>query len=189
MQPRLASSRQWTAFPKELITQVKSVFRQSFRDSIGEGVFDIDGRIYKEELLLRVAYKIPKSLKHSGFEISVGYVRDKDNVLKLIHLAIDAAASLFEQYFASEDDYDFPRKWESVDFENRQIFVQYSTTNKDLEEQADKLLGQATVEKLAQGDWDEDEGTPESIKAKLGVLDNEDDDDDDDDFGKRPKKH
>ena len=194
MQHRLSSSLQWTALPKELITQVKSIFRQNFKDSIGEGKIEVDGRIYPGEILLMVGYRAPKGLKQSNFEISMAYKREKDNVLKLLHLAVDAAASLFEQFFAAENDHDFPRIWESVPFEGRELFVQYTTTNTELEDQADRLLGLKGDEHLAEGNWDTAEETAEEIKARLGVDgENEEDehvhgpdcdhDHDDDDHG------
>lgn len=195
MQPRLSSSRQWTALPKELITQVKSIFGQNFKDSIGEGHIEVDGRIYPGEILLMVGYRAPKSLKQSNFEISMAYQREKDNVLKLLHLGVDAAASLFEQFFAAENDHDFPRIWESVPFEGRELFIQYTTTNTELEGQADRLLGLKGEEGLAKGDWEAEEETAEEIKARLGVNGEEDeeehvhgpdcdhDHDDDDDHG------
>jgi acyl-CoA synthetase (NDP forming) len=73
--------------------------------------------------------------------VSVGYTRGKDDVIKLLNLAVDAAGSLFEQLFTSEDDYDFPRIWQEVDFEGRKLFIQYSTVNEALENEADRLLG------------------------------------------------
>lgn len=197
MQPRLSSSRQWTALPKELITQVNSIFRQNFKEAIGAGKIEVDGRIYPGEILLLIGYRAPKGLKQSNFEISMTYKREKDNVLKLLHLAVDAAASLFEQFFAAENDHDFPRIWESVQFEGRELFIQYTTTNTELESEADKLLGLKGDERLAEGDWDPDEESAEKIKARLGVDGETDDDeehvhgpdcdhdhDDDDDGGK-----
>lgn len=173
MQPRLPSSRKWTALPKELATQIQSVFSQSFKDHLKTGRIEADGRIYPEELLLRVGYSGQGRLKQSHFLVSMAYKRDKDNVVKLIHIAVDAAGSLMEQYFATDDDHDFPRVWTEFEFEGRTLYVQYSTVNLQLEAEADRILGQADTDDLAQGDWDEDE-TPETIKQRLGLDDDDD---------------
>jgi len=176
MQPRLSSSRKWTDLPKELTQQIRSVFKQNFKEQVGKGVVEADGKIFPEEILIRVGYRQEKVLKQINWDISIEYKRSKDNVLKLLHMAIDAAAALFEQAFSAEDDGDFPRKWEEVDFEGRKIYVQYSTVNSKLESEADKILGEAGSEGLAGGDWDEDEGVdPEDIKKQLGVDDDDGD--------------
>ncbi|HMN68355.1 MAG TPA: hypothetical protein PKC28_07430 [Bdellovibrionales bacterium] len=181
MEPRLSSSRKWSPLPKEFLSQVRGVFQENFKAQIGKGKVLVDGRIYPEELLILVGYKGANALKQSNFEVSIAYKKDKDNVLKLLHLAVDAGASLFEQIFTAQDDGDFPRLWQEVDFEGRKIFIQYSTVNSELEAEADKWLGRASGGDVAQGDWDDDVD-PETIKAQLGLGD----DDDEDGGGKKP---
>lgn len=176
MEPRLKTSRKWTALPKEFLIQVQGVFKQSFAKEIGRGSIEVEGKIFPEEVLIRVSYKTPGSLKQSGFDISIAYKVPKDNVLTLLHTAVDAGASLMEQLFTANDDGDFPLTWEEVQFEKRTIYVKYSTTNSELESEANKLLGLGAGEdELAQGDWDEDE-SPETIKTRLGLSDDEEDD-------------
>lgn len=190
MQPRLKSSRKWTALPKELMTQIKSIFSESFQAHIGNDSIQTEGRIYPEEILMRVSIVPQKGLKQRGFEVSLQYKKDKDNVLKLVHVAVDAIASLFEQLFASQEDHEFPRIWQEVDFEGRKIFIQYTTTNTALEEEANRLLGDLANEDLAQGEWEEDTSA-DQIKASLGIdpddvgddEDENDSDNDDDDDG------
>lgn len=175
MEPRLPNSRKWSPLPEELIKQIRSVFKQNFKQQIGSGTIEASGRIYPEEILVLVGVRAPKALKQANWGISIQYKRNKDNVVGLLHLAVDAAASLFEQYFASESDEDFPRVWEEVDFEKRKIYVQYDTVNSELESEADRLLGQKANETdLAQGDWDGD-AKLEDIKAQLGLGPDEDD--------------
>jgi len=183
MQPRLPSSRQWTPLPKEFISQVESVFSESFKEHRAQGAFEAMGRIYPGEILVRVGYLPKGQLKHSHFEVSIGYRQAKDNVMKLLHLAVDAAGALFDQYFSAESDEDFPVQWEEMDFEGQTIFVQYTTVNTKLEAEADRILGVESGDNLAGGDWDE-ATTPEAIKATLGI-DPEDDDNNDDDGSDR----
>ncbi|MGE3684563.1 MAG: hypothetical protein AB7G93_22830 [Bdellovibrionales bacterium] len=173
MQPRLSSSRKWTSVPEELIQQIQSVFRENFQQHVQGGTVEAQGRIYPGEILIQVGYRAKDALKQNNFEISIAYKRDKDNVLKLLHLAVDAAGSLFELFFNTENDHDFPRIWDELDFEGRKIHVQYTTENTPLEAEADRLLGKDTVEALTRGDWDEELG-PDQIKARLGLDPKED---------------
>ena len=189
MQPRLKTSKKWTALPKELMQQVQSVFKETFGDRLGDGKLEAQGRIYPEEILFYVGYRPKGALKQQGFEVSVAYKKDKDNVLKLLHLTVDAAGSLLEQILSAEDDADFPRLWTEVDFEGRKIHVQYSTTNTELEAEADKLLGLGAPDdgELARGDWDED-ADPDQVKASLGIDPDEDlDEEQDEEDGPGPK--
>ncbi|MGZ3722443.1 MAG: hypothetical protein ACXVA9_05905 [Bdellovibrionales bacterium] len=182
MEPRLSTSRKWTPLPEELVKQIRSVFKQNFKAQIGTGSIEANGKIFPEEIMVSVGFREKDALKQSNWEISIGYKRNKDNVLKLLHTAIDAAASLFEQFFAAENDEDFPRKWEEVDFEGRKIYVQYNTANSSLEAEANRLLGESDENDLVQGAWDDEteDISPDDIKKKLGV----DDEDGDDDGGK-----
>lgn len=185
MHPRLKTSKKWSPLPKEFLKQVESVFKQTFKSQIGQGKVVVDGRVYPEELLVSVGYHGGKGLRQSNFEVSIQYKKDKDNVIKLLNLSVDVAASLFEQYFASEDDHEFPRLWQEFDVENRPVYVQYTGTNTELESEANKLLGEYADEGLTGGDWD-DADSPEEVKARLGIdpeekfadsIFNEDDDD------------
>lgn len=188
MQARLKTSKKWTAIPKELATQIKQVFKQSFQSQMGNGTVHADGRIYPAEILMRVGFKPSGGgLKQFNWDISIEYKRDKDNVMKLLTMAVDVAGSLFEQFFAAENDHDFPRIWHEVDFEGKKLFVQYHTENTELETAANKLLGlEPGEEMLAEGEWDDDV-TPETIKAQLGI-DEESEDFPDDDEGSGDKK-
>lgn len=175
MQPRLKTSKKWSPLPKELIQQIRSVFSQGFQEHTKGGKIEVNGRIYPEEILIRVGYRELGALKQSNWEISIAYRKDKDNVLKLLHLAVDAIGALFEQFFGSEHDHDFPRIWEEVDFENRAIYVQYTTHNSELEAAADKILGvSGESDEVAQGEWDADVD-PEQIKASLGLSSDDED--------------
>lgn len=178
MEPRLKTSKKWTALPKELLTQIRTVFKTTFKDHLGGAKIEADGRIYPEEILISVGFKTEGALKQSNFMVSIPYKKGKDDVLKLLNLGTDAVGALFEQLFAAEDDSEFPRLWQEVQFENRTIYVEYTTNNSELDAEADKLLGAAKGEGLVGGEWEDEESevSPDEIKAKLGIDDDEDDD-------------
>lgn len=189
MQPRLKNSKKWTALPKELVGQIQSIFSQNFREHIAGKEVQADGRIYPEEILIHVSIKPKNTLKQAGWDVSIAYKRDKDNVLKLLHLAVDAIGSLFEQQFTAESDEEFPRIWQQVDFEGRPIFIQYTTVNTELEAQADAILGLKEGEDMVGGDW-EDETSAEQIKASLGIDPDEDFTDEEEEKPAKPgRKH
>jgi hypothetical protein len=174
--PRLKTSKKWSPLPKEFLKQVESVFKQTFKAQIGTGKVFTDGRIYPEEILVSVGLKAASTaLKQSNFEISIEYKKDKDNVIKLLNLSVDVAASLFEQFFAADTDEEFPRVWQEFDVDNRPVYVQFTGTNTELEEKANQLLGEHADEGLTGGDWDEPtEGEADAIKARLGIDPEED---------------
>ena len=170
MEPRLSSSKKWTSFPKEYLKQIQEVFNKSFKLHLERGKILAEGRIYKEELLLRVGFLENKRLKQSNFEISIQFNKQKENAVKLIYLAIDVAATMMDEFFMAETDDDFPRIWKEFEVENKKIHIQYSVVNTALEEEADRLLG-IKDDNLIQ---DADEEELEAVKAQLGLDDAED---------------
>ena len=164
MQPRLKYSSKWTPLPAELTQQIQDLFTENFSSYADEGHFFVEGRIYLKEVLLRVGYLPHQQLKQTNFEISIEYNRNKDNMLQMIHLAVDCAASLMEQYF-TEKGQDFPVSWQSVDFMGRPVYWQYTSVNTELEAQADRLLGENTEDRLMQGEDEE-----EDLAVKISML-------------------
>lgn len=175
MEPRLPSSRQWTPLPKELLKQMQSVFQEGFKGHLGGAKIEIEGRIYPQEILLSLGFSRKGQLKQPNFEISATYDVKKDNVLKLCHTVFDAMGALFDQYFSSNDESEFPLYWEELKFEGRTLYVQFSTRNTGLEAQADQLL-EGKKEGLMNYDDEHDTEELENIKAKLGLGEDEDED-------------
>lgn len=140
MQPRLKSSTKWTAFPKEYADQIESVFRENFAKQLGEGKLIVEGRIYKEEMTLRIGVHRKGELRQTNFEVSVDYT-SKDAMEK-INLCVDAAASMMMEYFENDGEMDFPLAWKAFPFEKETVYLQTSSENSELEAAADKLLGE-----------------------------------------------
>ena len=172
MEPRLPTSKQWTEFPAELLKQMKSVFQEGFGSQLGAANIEVEGRIYPGELLLSLGFSRLNQLKQPNFEISLAYNPKKDNVLKLVHTLFDAMGALFDQYFQTPDDTEFPKYWEEMEFEGKKLFVQYSTKNSSLESKANKLLGVAADHLLKEED-EMSEAAVAELKAKLGVGEDE----------------
>jgi len=164
MEPRLPFSSKWTPIPKELAHQITEVFEETFSSYLKKGRICTEGRIYLREVLLRVGYWEKGRLKQNNFQVSIEYNRDKDNMVKMIHLGVDCIASLLEQFFAAPKEEDFPHTWTRFEVEGREVFLQYNTENSELEAAADEILGEGE-EGLLRG-----ENEDEELEAKISLL-------------------
>lgn len=175
MEPRLPSSQKWTALPGEIIKQIREVFSQAFPEAAKKGRFLAEGRIYKEELLVRVGYNEHGRLKQHNLEVSIEYNPAKDNMVKMVHLAIDVCATMMEQLFEEDNADDFPKVWKDFEVEGRTLYLQYTGVNSDLEKQADELLGKSN-KNLVQGEDEEElEEEKEGLKRILGLTEDDED--------------
>ncbi len=141
MTPRLSSSKKWTNFPFEYLKQIETVFLEAFADFLPEAELKVEGRIYPSEICLRVGVLPQGRLKQANFEASLNYDSSKNDITRQIHGAVDAIASMMDDYFEDEEDVDFPIVWTPYNFDGLEIFMQFSTVNSDLEAQADAILG------------------------------------------------
>lgn len=141
MNPRLKSSKKWTAFPKEYSDQIQTVFRENFAQYLDQGDLIVEGRIYSEEVTLRVGYLEKGRLLQANFEVSMDYSQKDQDAVKRIHNCVDAAASMMLEYLENDGEVDFPYTWKEFPFQGKKIYLQYTTENTSLEEQANKLLG------------------------------------------------
>ena len=157
MNPRLKTSKKWTAFPADYVSQITQVFQDVFGKHLNKAKLVVEGRIYSEEVLLRVGFLEKGRLKQNNFEVSMNYNFEKQDAVERIHDSIDAAAALMTEFFeaSEEDELDLPRIWKEIDFGKKKIYVQYSTVNTDLEAQGDALLGM-DEESLVKGDDEDD---------------------------------
>lgn len=142
MQPRLKSSKKWTAFPKEYTEQIESVFQENFSDLLGSNKLVIEGRIYQAEVMLRVGLAQAGRISQANFEASMDYDPEKKDAVDRIHNCIDATASMMMDYFESEGESEYPRTWQEYPFNGVKVYLQFTTENTDLEAQANALLGE-----------------------------------------------
>lgn len=142
MNPRLKTSKKWTAFPADFVDQITQVFKDEFKAHLTNTKVIVEGRIYPEEVLLRVGCLEMGRLKQNNFEISMDYSFEKQDAIERIHDCIDAAASMMTEFYNSPEEVEFPISWKKFDLDKqRSVYLQHSTVNTDLEAQADALLG------------------------------------------------
>lgn len=166
MNPRLSSSKKWTKLPNEYLDQIKQVFSEAFETQLKNAKVFAEGRLYPEEIMLRVGFAEKSSIKQNNFEVSMQYSRDPEDALQKISTCVDVAASMMNEFFETNGEMDLPYSWKEIEFEKHTVFFQYSSVNSDLEAQADALLGDDANEDLAQGDWEaqenDEDGEPPS---------------------------
>lgn len=151
LKPRLSTSKKWTQFPKEFSEQIEGVFKENFGANLEKAKLFVEGRIYQEEILLRVGFLEEGRLAQANFEASMQYSPKEQDAVERIHNCIDAVASMIMDYFENPDEADFPRYWKEFPFQGKKIFLQFTTDNVELEAQADALLGE-NADNLVQED-------------------------------------
>lgn len=175
MNPRLKSSKKWTSFPKEYSKQIESVFKDNFSQYLDNAELLIEGRIYPEEIVLRVGYLESGRLVQANFEVSVNYSPEGEDALKSIHSCVDAAASMMMEYLENDGEVDFPYSWKEYPFQGKKVFLQYSSVNTSLEEQANQLLGLQAEEFLHEDETDEDALSHSELSEELSPPRDEED--------------
>ena len=151
MNPRLKSSKKWTAFPKEYSDQIRGVFSENFAKFLSDATLIVEGRIYAEEIVLRVGLLENGRLAQANFEVSMNYSQEEKDAIQRIHNCVDAAAGMMLEFLEKDGEVDFPYVWKEFPFQGRKLYLQFTTENSSLESQANKLLG------LAEGDLVQEE--------------------------------
>jgi hypothetical protein len=141
MEPRNSTSAQWTPFPTEFADQLNTVFMDSFSSRLQGQKLIVDGRIYSEEILLRLGFRTHLALRQQNFEVSVDFQPDKDNAMEVIYLMVDFLATVLTEYFEGKPEASFPSNWKRIHFQGQNLHFQFSTVNTDLEFEADQLMG------------------------------------------------
>lgn len=207
MNPRLKSSKKWTQFPAEYSDQIQAVFRENFAQYLDETQAEliVDGRIYPEEIMLRIGYHEKGRLAQANFEVSINYSQESDEAINSIHKCVDVAASMMIEYFEKDRDADFPYAWKEFTFQGKKVYLKFSSENSVLEAEANKLLGidpdallnedEETEDALAFAEHSEELSPPRDDDEDQ-VEDDEDLDDEEENdtqsprmFGGKPKKN
>lgn len=171
MEPRRSKSAKSTQLPRDYANQVIAVLKDTFADEVKSGKFIVEGRIFPDEILLRMGFLENGRLRQKNFEISLDFNGGKDDTVKLLNLAVDVGATMLDEMFSSTEDADFPRTWKSYEVEGRHVYLQFSSVNSELDKEASKLLGE-NPDRLVQTDEELEE--LEAIKAKLGLSGDDD---------------
>jgi hypothetical protein len=178
--PRLATSLKSTAVPKDFLAKVRGVFEKQFEIEADTGEFIAEGLIFPEEVVLRVGYIEKGRLKQINFEASMDIKKAKladadaettaTGTMERLYTLIDVLGSLMEEYFQADQDeaeMDVPLHWKEYEFEGETVFMQYSTVNTRLEEEADRILGLIADELVKESKASEDALAKAEIDSEL----------------------
>lgn len=141
MNPRLKSSKKWTSFPKEYSDQIQTVFKENFAQDLDSEDLLVEGRIYSEEVVLRVGIHKSDRLAQANFDVSMNYSQSEQDAISRIHNCVDVVASMMTEYFEQEGEVDFPYTWKEFTFQGKKVFLKFSSENSSLEAEANRLLG------------------------------------------------
>lgn len=161
--------------PQDFLDQVKEAFNETFDDKLQDFELLVEGRIFPKEIVFRAGLLRSGELRQNNFEVSIDYKGDE--AIQKIHDAVDVAASMMADFLESHGEIEFPRDWEEFEFEKTKVFCRYSTENTQLENEADRLLGEQDPNLLKGSDDEETED----------LISNEDDFDDQEDPHTPPK--
>ncbi|HVK60039.1 MAG TPA: hypothetical protein VM432_00765 [Bdellovibrionales bacterium] len=186
--PRLPSSTKWTDVPAEFLAKVVTVFVNQFDIEAANGEFIADGRIYPEEVVLRVGYLEKGRLKQVNFEASMDIkglapekslaadaeavsAEEKSDTMDRLFTCIDAIGSMMEEYFevGDEEELDVPLYWKEFEFEGETVFLQHSTANTRLEDEADRILGLLAEDLVRENQESEDALVKAEIDSELAA--------------------
>lgn len=170
MNPRKKESKKWTKLPEDFSNQIKTVFEQNFKTHLVGKKVQVEGRIYPTEIVLRVGVNNAGEIRYQNFEVSLDHSQEKQDTISQIHIAVDAIASLMFDYFQNEEDHEIPYTWIEFPFEKQKIWLQFSSVNPEIENEANKLLGIAEPDALLKE-------TEEQLE-ELGLTDDEENSDD-----------
>lgn len=171
MKPRLLSSKKWTPFPSEYVDQIRSAVTDSFQDKLNQARFVVEGRIYPEEIIVRLGYALKDRLQQCNFEVSCQFDSKKQNALEIIHACIDAAGSVMLEFVDSNEEMELPREWAEFDFNKLNLFLQFTTVNTELERSANELLGAHSPE-LVDDSLEESDDALDFSEVDKDLIDN-----------------
>lgn len=197
MYPRKKESKKWSAIPAELAKQIQTVFEESFRGHLEKKTLKVEGRIYPTEILMRIGINNKGELRFQNFEVSTDHSAEKKDTIEQITVAVDAVASLMADYFENAEEHEMPYVWQEYPFGEQKLWLQFSSTNPDLEIEANKLLGVKdetallveTLEDLEALEIPEDEEIDTSRPKIFRVPTNNPNDALKDTSGNKPKKN
>jgi hypothetical protein len=141
LKPRIQSSiKQPGKFPEDLLKLVKDTFTETYKTSIEPNEnFYVEGAIYPHELIIRIT--LMGDIKTISCSASMPVQTKKYNLSDHVHVMIDTMGSFFDEYFKESRQLLIEEGWKKYSLdENTVIYLNLSTKNEYLEDQANKLL-------------------------------------------------
>lgn len=143
MNPRLPQSVQWTAVPAEFLAKVHETLSEAWQLPEGKLKILTEGRIYPEEIVVRIGLLEGGRLAQANFEISREIDKKTPLMDQLTH-CFDASFTIASEHLSAGEHANthlYPLYWKELKHQGKSVFFQFSTTNSALEAEADRLLG------------------------------------------------
>ncbi len=128
--------------PEDFVKLVEKSVAENYTDLLQKQTVHADGRIYPNEVILRVGFRNQDGIRQWNFLASTDHDPKEKNALDQLYLCLDALQSMFEEALQSEFEIDFPMDWKEFSWESGSIFLKHDTVNTKLEAEADALLGE-----------------------------------------------
>ena len=100
LEPRRPTSslKRSVELPGDARDTIAHTFRDAFQEKASGYEILVDGRVFSEEVLLSVSLKKSGEITQKNFVASLDYDTQNDQAMKIIHTAVDAIASMIEQF-------------------------------------------------------------------------------------------
>lgn len=156
LSPRNEEKKSYTRLPPAFLETVQEVFDGAFEDQSKEGEFIVLGQAYQGEVVLRVGYLKKNSIAQINFDTSIDVPESASEILPLIEEMVYGTKELFVDYFKNNNLENFSYHWNPLQTSSKGLFYKYDTTNTKLEEEANSLLGEKTLDNsLVKGNMEE----------------------------------
>lgn len=132
--------------PQEFLDKVQESVTESWDLPEQKVKVFAEGRLYPEEILVRIGILEAGRLAQANFEISME-IDKKTPLTEQLTLCFDASYSVASEYVQAGENANvhlYPTYWKELKFQGKSVFFQFSTVNSVLEAEADKLLGVQT---------------------------------------------
>ena len=132
--------------PRDYVNQVRDLVQKAYAAQMENGEVIVEGRIYPEEMLLRIGFLEHGRLRQANFEASIEYNPESGRAMDALSICVDALGTMMDVYFANQSEesesVQFPIHWKAFNITSGNVFLRFSTVNTKLEAMADELLGQ-----------------------------------------------
>lgn len=138
-----SEKKKYSSTPEDLNNLIKETLVESSDAALETETqkVNVRGRIYPEEIILKVSINEGGALRCHNFSGSMDHDVDAGDIIDRMQNLMEALSSMISEYFDAEGDIDMPLDWHEYDFENRKLHLMYSTENDEIERQAEALLG------------------------------------------------
>jgi hypothetical protein len=145
MEPRRSESinKKYSTIPSEISAQIVTAVEGDILEQGSDDTVQVQGFIYPKEIIFSLGWRKSGEIKQVNFEASIDFVaKEKAKAFEYITLLAQAASSMFAEYMGNSGDIELPQEWTPFQLDKYEIHLRCTSTNYDLEAEADRLLEQ-----------------------------------------------